>query len=497
MSATARPSAEPRPLPSVAATLSIQEAVAVVWKRRWSVLLAAILPPLAALALILLLTPKYRAMSDILVKTGPEYLAPADPATSGMTAPTSTKQEGINSEVTLLTSRAVIEKTIDDIGLDTIYPGLAEDPPWFTPPMDAAIERFGRDLVAEPVKLSNIIAVQFDSTGPALAQRILDQHIRNYIAKHTEVFAGDRAESFQASINQALAELGSLEERRSRIKLDSGIYDIAAQRSALIAQRVDAEARLRDAQNRQATLQNRLAFLVATRPAIAETTQASTTEHSAEAVHARETLADLRQTEAAMAARYGELNPDLQRIRTQIAAAQRILAGTAGSRTSTSSAPSPLRQQVEQEIVMGNAELAPLPGEITRFEALIARINGELRRLEEADLALRNAVSRIDALTDNLKAMQGRYEQARTQEQTELAHQASVVQVAKAVAPSRPAKPRKSLFLAGGGLAGLLLAGMVVALSLLLNKTLMTPDAAERLLGLPVLAAIPILPDLR
>ncbi len=45
-----------------------------------------------------MLPPKYRAQSDLLVKTGREYLAQADGET-GLTAPTSTKQEGINSEM--------------------------------------------------------------------------------------------------------------------------------------------------------------------------------------------------------------------------------------------------------------------------------------------------------------------------------------------------------------------------------------------------------------
>ncbi len=127
-----------------------------------------------AVALLLVLPPKYRAQSDLLVKTGREYLAQAD-GEPGLTAPTSTKQEGINSEITLLTGRAVVEETIRSIGIETLYPGLAESPPWFESVLDAAVDKFSKDMAAEPVKLSNVIAVSFDAATPAKAKMVLDR----------------------------------------------------------------------------------------------------------------------------------------------------------------------------------------------------------------------------------------------------------------------------------------------------------------------------------
>ena len=148
--------------------------------------------------------------------------------------------------------------------------------------------------------MSNIISVTFDAPTVQQAQEVVDRLIRIYIAKHTQVFAGQRASGYEDTIRQTLAE-----------------------------------------------------------------------------------------QEASMAARYGANNPDLQRIRMQIATLGRTMSTTSNARTSTAAAPSPLRQQVEQEIVMDNAQLAPLEPERTRYEALVASLGTELSRLEEADLALR------------------------------------------------------------------------------------------------------------
>ena len=193
-----------------------------------------------------------------------------------------------------------------------------------------------------------------------------------------------------------------------------------------------------------------------------------------------------------MAARYAPGNPDLQRVRGQIAAVSQNAAGA--DRVNMQTSPSPLRQQVEAEMVMDRAQLAPLAAEGARYAALAASLDGELHRLEQADLALRTTESRIEALNDNLKLVQTRYDQARTQEQMDQARQVSVVQVAPAIVPDRADKPKKPLFLAAGLLLGLLGAGGVGVLAVLAGAVVVTEQGVERLLGLPVLATLPLVP---
>ncbi len=88
--------------------------------------------------------------------------------------------------------------------------------------------------------------------------------------------------------------------------------------------------------------------------------------------------------------------------------------------------------------------------------------------------------------------VQSRFAQARTQEQMDLARQVSVVQVAPAIAADRPASPKKLLFIAGGLLLGLLGLGGVIVIAVLTGNTVVTEDGLERLLGLPVLLALPV-----
>ena len=471
--------------------VSLREMLAVAFSHRGKILAAFLLPPLLAVAALLVLPPKYRAQSDLMVKTGREYMAQTEGDT-GLTAPATTKQEGINSEISLLTGRAVVEETIRAIGMEVLYPGLAEDPPWFESPLDAAVDKFSKDLTAEPVKLSNVIAVSFDGASPAKARMVLDRLIGLYIDKHTEVFAAGRSDSYADALARGTAEAERLEQSRTRIKIEGGIYDIAAQRAALIGQRVAAEAHLQEVVNTQAMLRGRLGYLQAELPRTPATIRSTGTDRNEAADHARQTLIDLRAAEAAMVARYAPGNPDLVRVRGQIAA---LAAGAAGGdRLNVTTAPSPLVQQMRSEIVMGEAQLTPLGAEQARTETLLTRLGAELQRLEAADGDLRTTTARIEAQNDYLKLVRGRLEGARTQEMMDLARQVSVVQVAPAIAADRVAKPKKLLFLAGGILLGLLAAGGVVVVAVMTGTTVMTEDGLERLLGLPVLLALPQAP---
>ena len=466
----------------------VREMVATVLRHRGKVLAALLLPPALAIAALVMLPPRYRAQSELMVKTGHEYLAQTEGGT-GMTAPTSTKQEGINSEISLLKSRAVVEAAVTAIGVGTLYPGLVDSPPWFDSVLDAAVDKFERDLSAEPVKLSNVIALSFDAASPDRARAVLDRLVAIYIDKHTQVFSGGRSDSFAEAITRDLAEAARLEERRTRIKLDGSIYDISAQRTALIGQRVAAESHLQDVVNSQAMLHGRLAYLTQELPKLPATVRSTGTDRSEAVDHSRQVLTDLRAAEAAMTARYAPGNPDLQRVRGQIAALGPAAAG--GDRLNVTTAPSPLVQQIRGDIVMGQAQLLPLAAEQRRYETLLTSLNAELHRLEVADLDLRTVNSRIEALNDNLKVVQSRFDQARTQEQMDLARQISVVQVAPAIAADRPAKPNRPLVLAGGVLLGLLLAGGVAVAAILTARTISTEEGLERLLGLPVLLALP------
>jgi uncharacterized protein involved in exopolysaccharide biosynthesis len=466
----------------------LRELAAIVFSMKKTIIAALLIPPIIAVALVFVLPPTYRAEAQLLIKTGHEYL-PEAAADASLAGPTATKQEAINSEIELLTNRAFAEKVINTVGLKNLYPGLVENPPMFGTVLDQAIKRFQKALDVAPVKMSNILDLTYDADTPAEASKMLDTIIRLYLTEHTQVYKTGARRGYEEVIGHDMADLDRLQQEQATIKIDNQIYDIAPQRAALIQQRVDAQTHLQEAIDRKATLDSQIAALAAVQPSVPTMTKTTETDHSMQMDHARDALTDLRQSEAALAGRYAPNNPELVRLRAQIAAVQ-AQTKSLGDGLKVTMQPAQLSQQIGQELVMDRVELAPLAAEVTRYQGLIAGYGRELARLEHADTALRINQAEIDNVQANVQQMRLRLDQARTQDDMDAARMTSVVQIAPAVTPDKPASPKPVLFTAVGLLFGLFLAGGIIVLAIITRRTFYTAIGLERQLGLPVLASV-------
>ncbi len=224
------------------------------------------------------------------------------------------------------------------------------------------------------------------------------------------------------------------------------------------------------------------------------TTKSTNTDKSDEMVSARIALTELQQTRAALSARYAPGNPDLQRVNGQIASLQGRMRALQTEAVHTATAPSPLAQQMDQELVMDGAELSPLAAEIERGREQIATITAELQRLEAADLKLRGITAQADAINDSLKTLQANLQQARTRDELDRTRLTSVVQIAPALAPDKPSWPKKGLLIGAGILLGLIAAAGVVVFSIITTTVVLTEQGLQYLLGIPVLGSLPLVP---
>ncbi len=468
---------------------SLHEIATLVSMHKVKLLCALLIPPMVAVALFFVMPPVYQAETSLIVKNGREYLAPDDGRSSN--APDTTKEAGINSELELVSSRAVIGETIKKLGIDTLYPDLR---PGYTGTLtDAAIDRFKSDLAVASVKTSNVIDLGFKGSDPDKTSHVLDTLVRVYQDKHAEVFSGGRSEVYKEVMARQFEEINNLEQQRTKIKVENGIYDIGQQRKALINQQVAVQTRLEEQTSKQNILQKRIAFLQAASPSIPAMVMSNVTDKSDEMIHVRDSLTDLLATEASLAARYGAKHPGIQHVRDQIAIMRQRMAGMGDQTLRVTTQPGKLALQVQEDLVMNQAELSPLAGEIKRSSELLASIGKDLQRMETADSDLRATETRLDELKNTLGIIRTRYNQARTDELMDNAKLVSVVQVAPSMTSHKPIFPKLPKFAVIGGLIGLFSAGLVMVIATLTNGTLVTEENVERMLGLPVLVSVPLL----
>ncbi len=483
--------AQPRMMPLFAGSpeFAFGDWLAMAFKHKGRLILAFLVPVMTAVAAIVLLPPTYRAQTSLVVGMGPEYLAQGD-GSATMTAPMSTKQEFINTEIELLNSLSVTRKTIERIGLAGIYPDIAQTVPDQSRALDSATRIFKRSLRVDPVKLSNLINVTFDYHDPKAASAVLDNFIASYQDVHAKVFATRRALSYEETIARDTKELEKLERERAGVKAQFHIFDLVQQRSALIQQRVDAERHLQDTTDSMTKLTDRLTYLTDLRPRIPSEVRSVQTDKRDETVHARQMLLDLEQKEIVLLGTYNEDSPAVQRVKQQIATMRRVVSGMQDTMEKVSLSPSPVAMAIDQEIIHSRSDLLPLQAQKEQYQALIVRIGDELRQIEQGDSQLRILDAHIAAQNDNLKAMRRLYDQARAEDEMELAKVTSVVQTSPAITPDKPIAPDKMILVVGGVIAGLIAAAGVLLLSGVTNRTFLTENAVERYTGLPVLGSV-------
>jgi uncharacterized protein involved in exopolysaccharide biosynthesis len=472
------------------AHLTAREIALVALRRRLVLGGAALLPLLSAVAALHLATPRYRADASVMIKTGREYLAREDGQVAGQSAPQTTKQEAVNSELEIMTSRAVIEPVIARIGIGRLYPALLHSTPSHGSAMDAAVALFGRRLKVEAVKISNVVDISFTDPDRAMAARALGEFLRVYNERHLAVFSGGQSSAVYAdAVRSDLADLDALERQRASIRLAGGIFDAGAQRLSLIARRADSDDRHRRLLDRQASLRERVAFLQSALDGMAGTQVSTETDKSDTDAAPGAALVELERTRSDLLARYRADNPLVRAVDAQLAGVAGVRAAMSRPFVHVRTERSPVGQAVVQELVLDRAELAPLEGGIARAADETRVDQAELRRIEAGDTVLRGLASRIDSLEANLREERTQYEKARALDAMDALKALSVSIIEPPTAAGVPVSPRPAMFALAGLMAGALSASGLLLLLVLIEDRVLTQAGLERASGLKVLGS--------
>jgi uncharacterized protein involved in exopolysaccharide biosynthesis len=113
-------------------SFSLRDVAYVVFKRRSQILLFFLAIVATVAIWTFLATPIYEAESEILVKTGREniYMPASTPGTSQSAVISLNREEQISSEIQILTTQALLEKTIESLGPAIIYKEFENQSSW-------------------------------------------------------------------------------------------------------------------------------------------------------------------------------------------------------------------------------------------------------------------------------------------------------------------------------------------------------------------------------
>jgi len=121
----------------------------------------------------------------------------------------------------------------------------------------------------------------------------------------------------------------------------------------------------------------------------------------------------------------------------------------------------------------------------------MAAIDDSLKKLQDNELEVNNLQRQIDSLNSDLNALRSSLDQARLAENMDQAKLSSVSIIDAPRVQPRPVFPKKIVFAVGGLGVGIALAALIILASLSFGNTIITVEGAERILGTPVVAALP------
>ena len=191
----------------------------ILFKHRSKVSVIFLATVLTAILWSFLIPPAYEAKSILMVKIGKE-----------------STEEVVNSEIRILSSRALIEKALATLKVETVYPDLARTPPSGMTPLQAAVPAFGKNLTVEGVRKSNVIEVSFRHKAPRVAARAVNLLVDDYKEKHLQVFSDPQSSFLEKQLADYEQKLKQSESLMEAFKRENRIFSPDEQRSLLLKQ---------------------------------------------------------------------------------------------------------------------------------------------------------------------------------------------------------------------------------------------------------------------
>ncbi len=468
----------------------LRDVLTVLFKHKTKIVCMFFLWVFVGLLLSFLLPPVYEAKTSLLVKIGREYVSRPELG-EGRTLMSLEQQEVINSEIQILSNRTLIEKTINRLTVDYLYPDLAKAPSSKMSPLEKAILKFEQSLKVEAVRKSNVIQVAFRHGDPKVALQTVKLLVELFKEKHLEVFSETPSSFLESQLAAYREKLKDSENRLESFKQQNRVVSLEEQKSLLLKQRTDLDSSLKQANNTIRELQEKLASLNRQRKETsADKALYTNTEREQIIVDAKAKLLALQLQEQDLLKKYTEESRLVVNVRKEIQFVKNFLKEQEEDISARVGTGNRVYQEMELERIKTQADLQSQQAKAATLENQIRRTDEEIRLLDSSGIAFENLKRELSTNEKYYQTYVDRLEEARISENMNLNKLANISVIQEAAVPEKPIRPRKrlnvliSIFL--GGVSGIGLALFSEGVS----QSFTTPESAERRLALPVLTVV-------
>jgi len=452
---------------------------------------------------VLIRTPQYRSQMTILVN-----LQRADPVVSSEAnvqpryiAPIS--DEEVNSELSLLESRDLLEQVVIRCGLHIPKKptGLASALGWMHRSQKdeqtiiaEAILVLQKKLTVEVVPKTTLIRISYISANPELAARVLDVLSDLYLKKHLAVRRPSGAfDFFKQESDLHRQNLADAEKRLADFGREQNIASVQAEQDATLKKLTELEVDLKDTNAAIESAKQHIGMLqiqIAGIPARLTTQVRESSGKPPDQLQSALLTLELKRTE--LLAIFKPDYPSVKEVEKEIADTKAAIASSQKESTIEETTDrDPTHEFLRADLEKSKLALVDLQSRAQTSSQLIRQYQVKARELDQMALVQQDLVRNAKVTEEKYLTYEKQAEEARISDALDSRH---IVNVAIA---ERPYVPRLSAMLPGSVvlLLGILLGGTLsTGLTLAadrLDRSFRTPREVQLFLNVPVVAAIP------
>ncbi len=448
---------------------------------------------LVTLTALLMMSPVYESEAKLLIKVGRETVA-MDPTVLGPTMNVlQERRNEINSEIGILTSPYLIERVVEDVGINAFVDTDDFAEAGMARAYEVAVGGFQREFSASFSGDDDIINLSFRAASPVLAQQVLERLIEQYIDRRIEIHSTQASPAFfREQSAELFTKLTMAEEELEIFRSNRQIASIDVQQEALISQVSELDSAINDVNGQVEASNARIAALqgsLDSRPEVRELNRTTgITNNAADQIKSK--LIDLRMREADLTARYPDDERMVIDVRQQIQVAERELARESETHTEITTGLDTTAEALRLDMMTERSQLYAAMARLRTLTSERQAKQSELDRLSGDEIKLTRLEREVEIADQEYREYMSRNQRADISAAMDSSRVSNVSIVQPASFTSKPVAPRRKLSLLLGILAGLF-GGLAIAfLAEFLDSSIKSREDAIRRLGLPVLMTL-------
>jgi len=498
--------------------LSLRDPLNILFKRRDLILVFFLVVVLTVSIGSFLITPKYEAKAQVLVRIGRDNILVSS---MGEHSPNIylEQEQHINSEIEILKSNVLAETVIRKLGgPEAIYPNLkprdgentrrtllkrlwpfAVKEPTMSElqekEMYDALEMFKKSLTIEGIKKSNAIYIYFRHESPKLASIVANKLAEAFIDYHLNLPKSEKSyEFFKNQTDLLKSQLVETEKKLEDLKGSYKISSFDEQKSLLIRQKSNLRAAMDRAQSEEAETTNRISSLkkqlTAIPQHIPQISQLDSNQQLNSALQAR--LVELQLREKELKSKYTDDNRLVKNVEEEIRIVRRNISEQKGLQISrNTSGTNPTYQNLHQELMRQESELHAIEAKIAATQKQLEVCDGDLTAMDQVELTYKDLQRKAELEQKNFTLYIVKLEESRIAQAMSSEKISNVTLVEAAYPPLTPTTPKRKINILLSILVGLFGGIGLAFLADRLSSKVESPEQLERVLGVPVLTSIP------